>query len=171
MFHENALALRIGAEEKNLGIIIDVSSNCFSMMGIKNQMILYRKIENIMPRCVAMYHRGFMNDYKEIGKSVMLGNVMHFYIRHAKQYVFPGEIYTKIAPSLEYGLTYLALIRKTLDLNVATILTFSDGKVDSMTDGLMDELCLKRKKLIRGILFFNSFMHSRELGCFLKNFS
>ena len=154
MFHENALALRVGAEEKNLGMIIDVSSNCFSIMGIKNQTLLYRKIENIMPRCVAMYHRGFMNDYKEIGKTVMLGNVMNFYIRHAKQHVFPGEIYTKIAPSLEFGLTYLALIRKSLDLNASTILTFSDGRVDSMSDGLMEEFGLKKKKLLRGTFYF-----------------
>jgi hypothetical protein len=132
------------------------------LYGIPKSQIIGQSIDNFMPRIFAKDHSIYMTHYLKTGKEEVLNKKRVVFAIDHDGYVFPTAIYVKFNPNVQKGISYISLLRPLpvdckqnntqIDFHYY-MLCYSDGRIDSVSRNLSEELYLNSKLLKNEIVY------------------
>ena len=139
MFACTTAVIHMSGNIESAGRIVDVNEGQFTIFGYKKIEIIGNSIKIMMPTIIGNEHDTFLKDYFTSGKAKLMNRKNLLFGKDRNGYSFPISIYVKQLPSLESGVQYAGMIRKSEE-NYEYIILDQNGVIDSCSANLANML-------------------------------
>ena len=135
-----AAIILVNGNKENIGRIDYINHSFTNLFGYTKEEIRGRNVSCIMPRNIGKHHNNFMLNFYSTSKPKFLNHICQEIGLNKEGLIHPITIFVKIYPSIEEGIAYVGLIRKThfssitkgrkhVRTGLGYIMTTDDGKL------------------------------------------
>ena len=142
-FCDKTIRLTMSGLKKNLGKILDSSSNITQSFGWNPEEIKDKSVAILMTPFYNKIHEGFFSTYFNSGKMKILNNTICVPVKRADGYIQQAWMHVKVSPWVELGISYITLIRPSRSTARILLIT-KHGHIDGMSKDFAEEMNIKR---------------------------
>jgi len=136
MFAEDTTVIVMSGSKESQGKIIKTNQGIFKLFGYSMFEVQGHDVNVLMPPVIAVKHNFFLDKFIKTGKERILNGCLESFAMYRTGIIFPVVVVVKPVPSLKNDIQYIGMIKRS-SKDFEYILTDENGKIDSISDGII----------------------------------
>lgn len=141
MFADDTAVVIMNGSREQQGKIMKTNLGISKLFGYSQFEVQGHDVNILMPPLIAQKHQFFIESYFKYGKERILNSCHESFAMYRTGIVFPVNLVIKPVPSLKNDIQYIGMIKRS-DKDYEYIITDENGRIDSISDGVISLLKL-----------------------------